>query len=236
MRGLVFVLLPLALAACEPGPVFTDQTALDAARADREAELRGGTTTLSLPQGGSTLPGSGPIGASELAAAGIGGGSLAPPPVATAPLGMDPVYPSAPGAAVAPVPNAGGISDEQSFEAVSNRETIQSDAERLAAQRSAYQVIPPEPLGERPRDSGPNIVAYALQTTNRVGEQIYSRSSINLGIGGQRGCGSYSSPDKAQEAFLEGGGPRRDRYGLDPDGDGFACAWDPAPFRTVRAN
>ena len=24
--------------------------------------------------------------------------------------------------------------------------------------------------------------------------------------------------------------------GLDPDGDGFACAWDPAPFRAVRGS
>jgi hypothetical protein len=29
------------------------------------------------------------------------------------------------------------------------------------------------------------------------------------------------------------GGPRRDPLGLDPDGDGFACAWDPTPFRTA---
>ena len=28
----------------------------------------------------------------------------------------------------------------------------------------------------------------------------------------------------------------RDRMGLDPDGDGFACAWDPAPFRLARQN
>ena len=33
------------------------------------------------------------------------------------------------------------------------------------------------------------------------------------------------------KAFLEAGGPKRDRKGLDPDGDGFACAWDPRPFR-----
>ena len=37
----------------------------------------------------------------------------------------------------------------------------------------------------------------------------------------------------AQEAFLKAGGPERDRYGLDPDGDGFACRWDPTPFRAA---
>ena len=29
------------------------------------------------------------------------------------------------------------------------------------------------------------------------------------------------------------GGPERDPRGLDPDGDGFACDWDPAPFRAA---
>ena len=44
-------------------------------------------------------------------------------------------------------------------------------------------------------------------------------------------CARYGSPDLAQQAFLAAGGPDRDRRGLDPDGDGFACAWDPRPFR-----
>ena len=38
-------------------------------------------------------------------------------------------------------------------------------------------------------------------------------------------------PDQAQQDFLAKGGPERDRMGVDPDGDGFACAWDPRPFR-----
>jgi hypothetical protein len=33
---------------------------------------------------------------------------------------------------------------------------------------------------------------------------------------------------------LSNGGPERDRLGLDPDGDGFACYWDPTPFRLAR--
>ena len=37
----------------------------------------------------------------------------------------------------------------------------------------------------------------------------------------------------AQEEFLRTGGPERDKLGVDPDGDGFACAWDPRPFRTA---
>ncbi|CAN0586593.1 unnamed protein product, partial [Ectocarpus sp. 12 AP-2014] len=40
-----------------------------------------------------------------------------------------------------------------------------------------------------------------------------------------------SHADQAQIAFLEAGGPEKDRNGMDPDGDGFACNWDPTPFR-----
>ena len=42
---------------------------------------------------------------------------------------------------------------------------------------------------------------------------------------------STSSPDQAQIDFLSKGGPERDRLSLDPDGDGYACGWDPRPFR-----
>lgn len=127
-----------------------------------------------------------------------------------------------------------GLSDEQSFEAVSTRETIESDAERLARQRAARVVIEPGVLPERPRNSGPNIVAYALRTDNEPGQARYKRSPVNAEARYQRACGSYPSADKAQEAFLEMGGPENDRKGMDPDGDGFACSWDPTPFRAAR--
>lgn len=126
------------------------------------------------------------------------------------------------------------ISDEQDFEAVAGRETIESDAERLARQRAQYRVIEPGALPTRPGNSGPNIVAFALATTNAVGQQVYRRSSVNAENRFARACGEYTSQDQAQAAFLEMGGPENDRKGMDPDGDGFACYWDPAPFRTAR--
>lgn len=52
----------------------------------------------------------------------------------------------------------------------------------------------------------------------------------------QRNCAGYASPDQAQIDFLANGGPQRDRKGLDPDGDGFACGWDPSPFRSAVGN
>ena len=78
---------------------------------------------------------------------------------------------------------------------------------------------------------GDNIVEYALRTSNPPGVRLYSRSGINLEAKAQRNCAKYPSPDKAQIAFLKAGGPQKDRHSLDPDGDGYACRWDPTPYR-----
>jgi hypothetical protein len=131
--------------------------------------------------------------------------------------------------------NNPGISDEQNFDAVSARESIQSDAERIAANREAYVVIQPTSLPERPGGGGPNIVSYALATNHPVGTQLYPRTGLNAENRFLRACGSYASSDLAQEDFLARGGPERDRLGVDPDGDGYACYWDPTPFRAARA-
>ncbi len=128
--------------------------------------------------------------------------------------------------------SSGAISDEQDFNAVSARETIESDAERIARNRANYQIVQPTALPERDGDTGPNIVEYAISTTNAVGEPIHRRSGIRL-TSPESACARYRSPDLAQKAFLDSGGPQRDPKGLDPDGDGFACKWDPRPFRTA---
>jgi hypothetical protein len=125
-----------------------------------------------------------------------------------------------------------GISDENDFAAVAARETIQSDAERIAQNRAQYQVVQPGALPKRPGDTGPNIVEYALATTHAPGTQLHKRSSLRANRAAAI-CARYGSPDQAQEAFLAKGGPDRDRLGVDPDGDGFACGWDPRPFRTA---
>ncbi|MDX2485334.1 MAG: hypothetical protein QNK42_16930 [Pseudodonghicola sp.] len=132
--------------------------------------------------------------------------------------------------------NNAGISDENDFQAVANRETIQSDADRMARNRQMYQEIEPTAVPGRPGDNQPNIVAYALQTKNPRGAQLYSRSGLNLQGRNARNCAKYGSADLAQMAFLSKGGPKRDRMALDPDGDGYACTWDPAPFREAVKN
>ncbi len=123
-----------------------------------------------------------------------------------------------------------GISDEQDFAAVSARETIESDAERIRRNREQYVVVQPRDLPVRPGDTGPNIVEYALATTHDPGVQLHRRSSFGK-KDPAAACLRFPSSDLAQQEFLARGGPDRDRLGLDPDGDGFACDWDPRPFR-----
>lgn len=99
---------------------------------------------------------------------------------------------------------------------------------KLEEDRAKLVVVPPTALPSRV--GGANIALYAQQTTNAVGERLYKRSG--MGIGG--GCGRYRTADDAQRAFLAAGGPQLDPEGLDPDGDGFACRWDPAPYRALK--
>ncbi|MCK0148855.1 hypothetical protein MWU54_02370 [Marivita sp. S6314] len=148
--------------------------------------------------------------------------------------GVAPVQASPSNPAPRIVENAAGISGENDFDAVSNSRTIESDAALIAQNRARYQIIAPEALPSRPGTNTPNIVAYALQTTNPKGAPIYRRSAFASESRHQRACAGFASSDLAQEAFLAAGGPDRDRQNLDPDGDGFACSWDPAPFRAVR--
>ncbi|MDT8326849.1 MAG: hypothetical protein RQ750_05595 [Roseovarius sp.] len=129
------------------------------------------------------------------------------------------------------VMNSAGISRENSFEAVGEQRSIEDDASRIAQNRAQYQVIAPEAVGNRPGDVGPNIVAYALGTKHPVGTPVYRRVGINKSGKFERNCAEYASPDLAQVEFLKRGGPERDRLGLDPDGDGYACGWNPTPFR-----
>ncbi len=226
MYRIALALAALALAACAPpipesgsGVGFQDYSDYRTYRSERELALAG-QQLAAPPQN--------VIAANPL------------PPSAGSATSAAPTPPSNENAAASSVPvvtgNNPGISDEQDFSAVSGRESIESDRERLAAQREAFEVIQPTALPTRSGSSGPNIVQFALSTTNRVGERVYRRTGASAQSRYDRNCAKYPSPDLAQEAFLSSGGPDRDRDGLDPDGDGFACGWDPTPFRSVTAS
>lgn len=131
--------------------------------------------------------------------------------------------------------NVGTVSDEQDFQAVTKRETIESDKARIERNRAQYQVDQPTALPQRSGSDAPNIVQFAISTNHPKGTQMYKRGGLRLNSY-NAACGKFPSPDLAQEAFLAAGGPDRDRKGLDPDGDGYACAWDPTPFRAAVQN
>lgn len=233
--------LGVALSACQPaipdsgrGVGFNDS--FQAGQAQRDAALAGGSSASSLPAPAAVTaaPLTPSDGSAEATAAetarildatrpgGLGND-------ATTNSGIEPVNAS-PSNPAPPVLNAAGMSQENSFDAVSGERSIEGDAARIAANRAQYRVVQPEALPDR-ADAGPNIVAYALQNTHAVGTKIYTRRGFNKERKYARACGEYSHPDQAQIAFLSDGGPQRDRAGMDPDGDGFACTWDPTPFR-----
>lgn len=128
------------------------------------------------------------------------------------------------------ITNEAGITDN-SFSRIKRRDSIETDAERLAAAQSQLVVIEPEPLPARAKA---NVAAFAMATSHSPGQRVYRRGA---GTRGERasGCGRYRSKDEAQRAFLAAGGPDQDRLGLDPDGDGFVCGWSPMPYRSLQS-
>jgi len=129
-----------------------------------------------------------------------------------------------------------GISDENDFDAVGSRRSIEDDAKRREAIAGQYQVVEPTQLPTRTASAGPNIVQFALEHTNPRGNAIYQRFGLNTQARFDRNCRKYPSADQAQIDFLARGGPQRDRLGIDPDGDGYACSWDPTPFRNLSGS
>ena len=219
-----------ALAACAPqvpdsgaGVGFENYADYQARQAQRERQLQG-QSSLPPPATVSSAPldamgsADSPERLAAETAAALGSGQA---PLQAAPSGSAPV-----------AVNAAGISQENDFEEVADLRSIESDAEQIARNRAQYQVIQPTELPRRSGDGSPNIVEYALRTTNPKGVSLYRRSALGF-QNHARNCAQYASADQAQIEFLARGGPQRDRLGLDPDGDGFACDWDPAPFRAA---
>lgn len=240
MRLTMTFLACAALAACSPaipesGPGF-DADTYEAERRAREAALTGSalppptalsSETLSPSSAGATPPAND---AEALAAEARATLNETQANSGQPVLHADPNNP--PPQTVA---SATGISVENDFEAVGAERSIESDAALIEQNRAQYKVIEPTALPTRSGAEGPNIVAYALNASHPVGTSVYRRSGLTSQSKFQRNCAKYPSSDKAQIDFLERGGPTRDRLGLDPDGDGYACNWDPAPFRNAVA-
>lgn len=246
MRAPLFLLAALAVAACTPS---VPDSAAGVGFEDYNSYLKERSATAAAPVAPApVLPPAGTFSPDSAAAAIDRATGVAP--VAAAPVVAAPVVPVQPVQTTGERPRGNapagikeetgelahmnsGVSDEQDFQAVSARETIESDKARIERNRAQYQVDQPGALPQRSGDVGGSvIVQYALSTSHPVGTQMYSRSGIRLGSS-QAACLKFPSSDLAQEAFLTSGGPERDRKGLDPDGDGYACDWNPAPFRAA---
>ncbi|SHK87461.1 hypothetical protein SAMN05444414_10251 [Roseovarius marisflavi] len=227
-----------ALTACAPavpdsgaGVGFQDYSQYQREKAARDAALAG--NALPAPNAVSSEPlGAIPPGATSAQPGADVAADARAALEATAANSGQPILQASPSnPAPEGVMNSAGISRENSFEAVGEQRSIEDDASRIAQNRAQYQVVAPEAVGNRPGDVGPNIVAYALATKHPVGTLVYRRVGLNKTGKFERNCAEYASPDLAQVEFLKRGGPERDRLGLDPDGDGYACGWNPVPFR-----
>lgn len=248
-KGMMIAFVIAGLAACstearlDRGVGFDSYSQYELERAQREAALASPRGSIIPPAQVTSIP-SQPaapaqntqaIPSSELAAAGIGQ-SVTPPSNSATDTGRVGGLDASPGNAAPVIRNNAGISDEQDFDAVAERETIESDAQRRAAQAAAREQIAPTAVPERPNTTGPNIVEYAINAPNVKGQEWYSRSLLTTQGRYIRNCAKYANADDAQRDFLARGGPERDRMGIDPDGDGFACGWDPAPFKRAAGN
>lgn len=233
MRFLMITVAGVALAACSPpvpdsgqGVGFGNYDEYQSEQQARDAQLEG----TALPP--ATTVSQEPLGPGQVVASDDGSDLAAQTQAAL--NGQDAAETTAQATAATQQPEAvgsSGISQENNFDAVGAQRSIESDAAKIAQNRAQYKVIEAEALPQRTGGEGPNIVDYALATKHPRGTQVYRRIGVNLDGKAARNCAKYASPDKAQSAFLAKGGPQRDRLGLDPDGDGFACSWDPAPFR-----
>jgi hypothetical protein len=259
--GLAAVTL-IALAACSPavpdsgaGVGFDNYSQY---QRQREAQLAGNAATLppaaavsseTLPQtAGNTATTTPPASEAESLAAetraalnsanspanytpGAGASATGASATGTSATGSAGVLEASPSNPAPVAVNTVGISNENDFEAVGEQRSIAADAALREQNKANYTVVQPEALPAR-TDTGPNIVAYALQSSHGVGQQVYRRTNLPGAENRyKRACSSYPSPDLAQTEFLKSGGPERDRKGMDPDGDGYACSWDPRPFR-----
>lgn len=243
MRATIAIVSVAVIAACSPtipdsaaGVGFKDYDTYLAEQRAREQALRTGQPVTVQPPA-NAAPGTDPVVVvveqtpeQQTASAAVAAvrGTQDPVQVASASQ-TTPV-------AQVPTTDNPDLSDEQDFSAVSSRQSIQSDAQRREAQSAQYQVIAPKALPSRPRGGVQTPIEFAVATSHPIGAKVYSRSPFTSTSKFAKACAKYTSGEAAQDAFLKAGGPKRDKLGVDPDGDGYACRWDPTVYRVARSN
>ncbi|MHA3913777.1 hypothetical protein [Halovulum sp. GXIMD14793] len=98
--------------------------------------------------------------------------------------------------------------------------------------RQKLVVINPEPVPNV--NVNANVIKFARETTHPKGTKVYNRPSFRDRLQSASVCRRFKTNDEAQRQFLANGGPTTDRYNLDPDGDGFACNFDPEGYRKLQ--
>lgn len=128
-------------------------------------------------------------------------------------------------------PNDDSINLNLTSQEQQKRERDAAQARREAAQQQLV-VIAPEPVPQQ--NINANVVAFAKETTHPVGTKRYNRPAFRDRVQAASNCRRLGSDDEAQRQFLANGGPTTDRFNLDPDGDGFACSFDPEKYRKLN--
>lgn len=114
----------------------------------------------------------------------------------------------------------------------STRPVLPSQRSALPSDRTAL----PQPVVTVP----PSAVIVTTPTSTAVTPVQSRRLSTNVQplyprTGSATGdCTAFPTPESAQRAFRNEGGPQRDPLGLDPDGDGNACSYRPAAVTLTR--
>ncbi len=103
-------------------------------------------------------------------------------------------------------------------------------AKKLAAAREQRVVVETEDSPQK--GTLVNIASFARSTVNKIGQSVYTRPSYHA-LNHWTECAILNNDDNAQRFFLKNGGPKMDPKNLDPDGDGFACTWDPSIYRQL---
>lgn len=103
---------------------------------------------------------------------------------------------------------------------------------RAAAAPARPAVVMPVTTSGRYPGTTPVLVRYAFEARHAPGTPVHPRTQPSAERAAWA-CAGHASPDAAQLTFLAAGGPRLDPRGMDPDGDGFVCGWDPAAVRVA---
>ncbi|MFI0395165.1 hypothetical protein [Paracoccus jiaweipingae] len=98
----------------------------------------------------------------------------------------------------------------------------------VATPVATVAVAPAASATARQRFAG--LAQYAGAVQHQPGTRLYPRPQADPARAASA-CRGFATANAAQLAFLAQGGPDRDPGGMDPDGDGFVCGWDPRLYR-----